>query len=66
MRPVDIARKLGISTTTLRKYEAFGLAPPVPRSRAGYRVYSDEHLAYFSCIREMLPAFSMTEIEKDL
>jgi DNA-binding transcriptional MerR regulator len=64
IRPVDIARKLGISTTTLRKYEEFGLVPPVPRSAAGYRMYTHEHLAYFACARDMLPAFSTSEILK--
>jgi DNA-binding transcriptional MerR regulator len=64
LRPVDIARKLGISTTTLRKYEEFGLVPPVPRSAAGYRTYTREHMAYFACVREMLPAFTTGEIVK--
>lgn len=64
IRPVDIARKLGISTTTLRKYEEFGLTPPVPRSATGYRSYTDEHVAYFSCAREMLSAFSTKEIAR--
>lgn len=62
MRPVDISRKLGVSTTTIRKYEMLGLTPPVPRSNAGYRIFSDEHAAYIVCVREMLPAFSLTEI----
>lgn len=64
IRPVDIARKLGISTTTLRKYEEFGLVPPVTRSEAGYRAYTREHMAYFACVREMLPAFTTSEIVK--
>jgi DNA-binding transcriptional MerR regulator len=62
IRPVDIARKLGISTTTLRKYEEFGLTPPVPRSATGYRTYTHEHTAYLVCAREMLPAFTTKEI----
>lgn len=64
IRPVDIARRLGISTTTLRKYEEFGLTPPVNRSAAGYRMYTHEHLAYFACVRDMLPAFATSEIVK--
>ncbi len=64
MRPADISRRLGISTTTIRKYEMLGLMPPVPRSKTGYRVLSDEHAAYIVCLREMLPAFSLTEIAK--
>lgn len=64
IRPVDIARKLGISTTTLRKYEEFGLTPPVKRTAAGYRMYTQEHMAYFACVRDMLPAFATSEIVK--
>lgn len=64
IRPVDIARKLNISTTTLRKYEEFGLTPPVPRSESGYRLYTQEHVAYFVCAREMIPAFTTKETVK--
>jgi DNA-binding transcriptional MerR regulator len=62
VRPVDIARKLGVSTTSLRHYEDFGLIPPVTRSSNGYRVYTDEHIAYFTCIREMMHGFTLSEI----
>jgi DNA-binding transcriptional MerR regulator len=62
MRPVEISRKFGISTTTIRKYEILSLMPPVPRSKTGYRILSDEHVAYIICVREMMPAFSLTEI----
>lgn len=66
VRPIDVARKLGVSTTTLRKYEELGLIPPVTRSQAGYRLYTEEHAAYFICIREMLPGFKLTRILKIL
>lgn len=62
IRPIDIARKLGISTTTLRKYEAWELVPPVSRTASGYRVYTEEHVAYFACIRAMLPGFTLKQI----
>ncbi|MBP1991504.1 MerR family DNA-binding transcriptional regulator [Paenibacillus eucommiae] len=65
-RPIDIARKLGVSTTTLRNYEELGLIPPVPRSASGYRMFAEEHIAYFICIREMLAGFSLTRISKML
>ena len=32
LRPVDIARQLKISTTTLRKYEDMGLVPKTSRT----------------------------------
>lgn len=66
IRPIDIARKLSISTTTLRKYEEMGLVPPVCRSASGYRNYTDEHMAYFICVREMLPGFNLTIISQAL
>lgn len=43
-RPIDIARKLNVSTTTLRNYEELGLIPPVSRSASGYRVFTEEVL----------------------
>lgn len=48
----------------LRQYEELGIIPPVSRSAAGYRIYTDEHLAYFICIREMMPGFTLSEIAK--
>lgn len=62
VRPIDIARKLGVSTTTLRHYEKFGMIPPVVRSPNGYRIYTDAHIAYFTCIREMMHGFTLSEI----
>lgn len=65
-RPIDIARRLKVSTTTLRHYEAFGIIPPVMRSPNGYRIYTDEHIAYFICIREMMHGFTLSDIAKML
>jgi DNA-binding transcriptional MerR regulator len=62
MRPIDIARKLKVSTTMLRHYEEFGMIPAVLRSPSGYRIFTEEHVAYFICIREMMHGFTMTEI----
>lgn len=59
IRPIDIARKLGISTSSLRHYENWGMIPPVERSAAGYRIYTEEHVAYFECIRAMAAGFGI-------
>ncbi|MDF2721597.1 MAG: transcriptional regulator [Paenibacillus sp.] len=59
MRPIDIANKLNVSTSALRNYEANGLVPPTERSTSGYRLYTNEHLAYFECIQAMAPGFGM-------
>ena len=64
MRPVDIARRLQVSTTMLRNYEELGIIPPVHRSATGYRRFTEEHLAYFTCIREMQKGFSFSFISQ--
>ncbi|SEM97880.1 MerR family transcriptional regulator [Lihuaxuella thermophila] len=60
VRPIDIAKKLSVSTSALRHYEEWGIVPPVPRGPNGYRLYTEEHVAYFECIRAMAPVFGMT------
>jgi DNA-binding transcriptional MerR regulator len=59
LRPADIAAKLNVSTNTLRNYEAKGLVPSPKRTASGYRVYSDIHLVYFSCIKSLSDGFGM-------
>lgn len=66
IRPIDIARRLNISTSTLRLYEKKGLIPSVSRSSTGYRIYTEKHIAYFICIREMSSAFDLMFIAKVL
>jgi DNA-binding transcriptional MerR regulator len=44
LRPVDLARAVGLSTQTIRSYEEVGLLPPSERSAQGYRRYSQHHL----------------------
>jgi DNA-binding transcriptional MerR regulator len=59
LRPIDIARNLGISTSALRHYEAWGVIPKVHRTTTGYREYTEEHVAYFECLRAMAPGFGV-------
>lgn len=65
VRPIDIAKKLNISTSALRHYESWGIVPPPERAPNGYRIYTEEHVAYFECIRAMLPGFGMN-VTKDV
>ena len=58
-RPIDIARKLNISTSTLRIYEDMGIIPPVKRTDSGYRIFTQIHLDYFICIRKMVKGYSL-------
>jgi DNA-binding transcriptional MerR regulator len=34
-----------MSVQQVRNYEAFSLLPPVSRSKSGYRLYTQQHLA---------------------
>lgn len=52
IRPIDIARRLNISTNALRHYEDWGIIPPVERGTNGYRIYTAEHVAYFECMSD--------------
>lgn len=65
IRPIDIAKKLNISTSSLRNYETRGIVPPTERSSSGYRIYTEEHIAFFECIIAMAPGFGM-EITSDV
>ncbi len=58
-KPIDIAKKLHISTSALRHYESWGIIPAPKRAKNGYRLYEEKHLAYFRCIRVMNSGFGM-------
>jgi DNA-binding transcriptional MerR regulator len=47
----EAARRLGVSTATLRLYERWGLLPPSQRTAAGYRQFSHEDLRRVRLIR---------------
>ncbi|MFF2480441.1 MerR family DNA-binding transcriptional regulator [Paenibacillus sp. NPDC058071] len=59
MRPKKMAERFMISASTIRNYEAKGLIPPAERSSNGYRIYTDLHAAYLSCIQAMAQPFGM-------
>lgn len=44
MRPVDLARVVGLSQQAVRNYEAQGIIYPAVRTEHGYRVYEQRHL----------------------
>lgn len=43
-RPMDLARAVGVSAQTVRKYERWGFLPPAERTSTGYRRYTERHL----------------------
>ncbi|MEX0641413.1 MAG: heavy metal-responsive transcriptional regulator [Pirellulales bacterium] len=47
----QLARAVGIPTTTVRYYERIGLMAPEDRSPGNYRLYSDKSLATLKFIR---------------
>ena len=57
LRPVDLARRAGVSTQLVRNYEAAGILPPAPRSDTGYRQYGPEHLQALLTYRALAPGF---------
>lgn len=44
----ELAREVGIHPNTVRRYIEWGLIPPVQRSPAGYRLFTQKHL---DCLR---------------
>jgi len=57
LRPVDLAREVGISTQQVRNYEAAGVLPAAPRTGSGYRRYTTEHLDALRTYRALVPGF---------
>lgn len=49
----EMAERSGLSSRTLRHYEAIGLLPPTGRSDGGFRVYVEEDLRRLMTIRRM-------------
>jgi DNA-binding transcriptional MerR regulator len=48
LRTSDLARSVGVHPNTVRRYVDWGLIPPVERSPAGYRLFTQRHL---DCMR---------------
>lgn len=48
LHTTDLARAVGVHPNTVRRYEEWGLIPPVERSPSGYRLFTQRHL---DCLR---------------
>lgn len=55
MRPVDLARRHGLSTQAVRNYEEAGLLPPADRSDSGYRQYTPRHALALDAFLALVP-----------
>lgn len=65
MKIGQFAKVLGVSTDTLRYYEAHGLLAPSSRTESGYRVYTQMHLQQMHFIlRAKDVGFSLREIQE--
>ena len=43
LRTAEIAAAVGVHPNTVRLYEEWGFLPPIPRSRSGYRLFTEAH-----------------------
>lgn len=61
----EFARKCGVHISTLRYYEKCRLLNPPPRSKAGYRLYSEKDIAKINFIKNAQKlGFSLKEISE--
>ena len=67
MRSGELARRLGVSTDTLRHYERVGVLAKPPRTNGGYRDYPPAALERARLVRGALSVgFSLQEIARVL
>lgn len=57
LRTIDLARAAGISVQQVRNYEALGLLPQASRSKSGYRLYTQHHLAALKTARSLASSY---------
>lgn len=59
----DVAERAGVNIHTVRYYEERDLLPPVPRSAAGHRQFTGEHLAHIRFVKRAQElGFTLEEI----
>ncbi|WP_405666790.1 TioE family transcriptional regulator [Streptomyces sp. NBC_01166] len=56
LRPVDLARRHGLSTQAVRNYEEAGILPAADRSPHGYRTYTPLHAGALRAFLALVPA----------
>ncbi|AXI89794.1 TioE family transcriptional regulator [Streptomyces griseoincarnatus] len=55
LRPVDLARRHGLSTQAVRNYEEAGILPTAERTASGYRVYTPLHERALAAFLALVP-----------
>ncbi len=59
LRPVDLARAVGVSAQTVRDCEASGVLPPARRTGSGQRRFTSRHLAALVAYRALAPGMGV-------
>jgi DNA-binding transcriptional MerR regulator len=54
LRTSDVARAAGVHPNTVRLYEQWGFLPQIPRSPAGYRLFTEDHVDQMCLARTAL------------
>ncbi|MEV5893272.1 MerR family transcriptional regulator [Nonomuraea fuscirosea] len=57
LRPVDLAREVGVSTQQIRNYADAGILPPAERTPSGYRRFDTRHRAALLAYRTLARGF---------
>ncbi|MEV6986060.1 TioE family transcriptional regulator [Sphaerisporangium sp. NPDC051017] len=57
LRPVDLARLVGVSAQQIRNYADAGVLPPAPRTPAGYRRFDERHRGALLTYRALAAGF---------
>ncbi|MFB6286997.1 MAG: MerR family transcriptional regulator [Candidatus Bipolaricaulia bacterium] len=61
----EVAERAGVNIHTVRYYEERDLLPPVPRSAAGHRQFTGEHLAHIRFVKRAQElGFTLEEIRE--
>lgn len=63
MRIGELAERTGLSLRTIRFYEEVGVLAPAPRTKGGFRSFTDNDLERLLLVRKMKPlGFSVEEM----
>ena len=57
VRPIDLARAVGVSSQTIRLYERVGFLPPAERTPTGQRRFGPRHMQAIQAARAMIAGY---------
>lgn len=56
-RPIELAQRAGISSSSVRSYERLGFLPPAERSPSGHRIYRRRHVLAMDASRALIRGY---------